>query len=338
MSFWDFVRGPASVRLLVAFGESRGLTASRLLQRSGLTLRQLDDPQAELTAAQELQVVGNLLRLLKHPPGLGLEVGTRYNFSTYGLWGYGLVSSATAADALALALRFIPLTFAFSLIAARQEGAQCILSFEEPEIIDMQARRFLVERDMAAAARLMKDVVGPDFRLSHFTLKGPARARRALGAGALDLGGVPIEYGAASNSLAFHTSFLTRPLPQSNPVTVSMCERMCRELLARRRVRLGTAELVRQYLAAMPDGVAPGLPQVALMVKLSQRTLKRRLQEEGTTFTRILSEYRSSRARELIADRSLSLTEIAERLGFSDLSSFSQAFKRWFGVAPSAHR
>lgn len=337
MSFWDFVRGSASVRLLVEFGLAHGLPAARLLQRSGLSQAQLDDPHVALTAAQELQVVGNLLRGLKHPPGLGLEVGARYNFSTYGLWGYGLVSSATAADALALALRFIPLTFAFTLISARQEGAQCILSFGEPDL-DTHARRFLVERDMAAAARLMKDVVGEDFSLTRFTLREPLRPTRATGAGPATMGGVPIEYGAPANSLAFHARFLTRPLPQANPVTVSMCEQMCRQLMARRRVQLGTAELIRQYLIAMPDGAVPDLPQVAQLVNLSERTLKRRLREEGTTFTAILSEYRGNKALELMADRTLSLTEIAERLGFSDLSSFSQAFKRWSGAAPSAHR
>jgi len=337
MSFWDFVRGSASVRLLVEFGQAHGLAASRLLQGSGLSQAQLDDPQVELMATQELQVVGNLLRLLKHPPGLGLEVGARYNFSTYGLWGYGLVSSATAADAMALALRFIPLTFAFTLISARQEGTQCILSFGEPEI-EHHARRFLVERDMAAAARLMKDVVGADFVLTRFTLKETMPPKRASGQSALCIGGTQVEYGMASNSLAFDLRFLTRPLPQANPVTVSMCEQMCRQLMERRRVRLGTAELVRQYLGAMPDGTAPDLPQVAQLVNLSERTLKRRLREEDTTFTRLLSEYRANRARDLMADQTLSLSDIAERLGFSDLSSFSQAFKRWFGVAPSTYR
>ncbi|WP_415869213.1 helix-turn-helix domain-containing protein [Burkholderia ubonensis] len=54
----------------------------------------------------------------------------------------------------------------------------------------------------------------------------------------------------------------------------------------------------------------------------SARKLKRRLQDEGTTF------------RALLGDERPTLTEVAERLGFSDLSSFSQAFKRWYGVAP----
>lgn len=100
MSFWNFARGPASVRLLLDFGQHRGLSAHELLAGSKISPSQLDDPNTELAATQELKVVENLLRLLRHPPGLGLEVGQCYRFSTFGLWGYGLVCSATLGEAL----------------------------------------------------------------------------------------------------------------------------------------------------------------------------------------------------------------------------------------------
>jgi AraC-like DNA-binding protein len=74
------------------------------------------------------------------------------------------------------------------------------------------------------------------------------------------------------------------------------------------------------------------------MMNTSARTLKRRLQEDGTTFRTLLNEARSAMAETLLSDAHLTLTEIAERLGYSDLSSFSQAFKRWYGVAPQVYR
>ncbi|WP_259697768.1 helix-turn-helix transcriptional regulator [Pseudomonas protegens] len=77
---------------------------------------------------------------------------------------------------------------------------------------------------------------------------------------------------------------------------------------------------------------------MARLSRTSVRTLKRRLQEEGTSYRQLQSQHRSARALELLGNPALSLTQIAERLGFSDLSSFSQSFKRWFGVAPSAYR
>lgn len=331
MNFWDFTRSAASARLLVEFGRERGVADARLLGRAGLSAAQLDDPNVEITSAQELAVVENLLQALKHPPGLGLEVGSRYSFSVYGMWGFGLISSATAGAALDLALRFIPLTFAFTLVSRQDADELCVLSFGEPEGIEPRTRQFLVERDMAAAARLLHETFGPGGELRRFTLKAP-------GPGADALGKVPIARGAAANSLAFDRRLLTSALPQANAVTVAMCEQVCAQLMEKRRSRLGTMELVRQYLGALPAGVAPTLPRVAGMLNLSERTLKRRLQEEGGTFRALLAESQTQRATELLADATLSLTEIAERLGFSDLSSFSQAHKRRFGVAPSVSR
>lgn len=336
MSFWDFKRSSASVRLLVEFGQERGLDISKILARSRLKEADLADPAIELDASQELCVVGNLIRACRQP-GLGLEVGMRYNFASYGLWGLGLISSATAGDALALALRFIPLTFAFCRISGGLDGDMCTVTFEAPDV-EPALQRFLVERDVAAAARLMRETMGPDFTLSRFTLKHTIQPGASWLEGQLGMRGGRPEFGASSNSLGFDRQLLNLRLPQANPVTVAMCERACEELLERRRARLGTGECVRQYLAAAPLNMAPDLSQAARTLGLSDRTLKRRLQDEGTSYRILLAEVRGRQANELLGDRTLSLTQIAERMGFSDLSSFSQAYKRWFGVAPSARR
>jgi len=248
-----------------------------------------------------------------------------------------LISSATAGEAMALALRFVPLTFAFCRISGALDGEVYTVGFEAPEV-EPAVQRFLVERDVAAAARLMKEVLGPEFVLSRFTLQHTVER----GVGRLEhlVRGVGVrpEFGARSNSLSFDGRLLALRLPQANPVTVAMCERACEELLERRRARLGTGEFLRQYLAAAPLNMAPDLHQAARALGLSDRTFKRRLQDEGLTFRGLSAEVRGRQANQLLEDETLSLTEIAERMGFSDLSSFSQAYKRWFGVAPSVGR
>ncbi|MEB0009642.1 AraC family transcriptional regulator [Pseudomonas sp. RTB3] len=329
MSFRDFRRGPASALLLVEFGREKGLSATAVLAGSGLTQAQLADPNVELTADQELGVTGNLLQLLGQPPGLGYEVGSRYHFSIYGLFGYGLISSATTGDALALALRFLPLTYAFTVISYEEQGSDGVLTFAvsglPPDLQD-----FLLARDMAAAAVLLNELGGEHFSLSRFTLKATAPTQP----GNDHVLGIPPAYSANCNSLAFNRAFLSRPLPQANAVTVTMCEQMCTQLMQRRIARSGMTALVQHYLTSI-DNAPPDLTSMARLTHISARTLKRRLHNEGTTFRTLLAEARSRSAIEMLNDSRLSLTEIAERLGFSDLSSFSQAFKRWHGVAPS---
>ncbi len=337
MRFRDFTRGPAGARLLIDFGEQRGLSSVKLLAGTGLSVAQLDDPNAEVTAAQELRLTDNLLRLLRHPPNLGFEVGKRYHFSAYGVWGYGLIASATARDALALAMRFLPLTYAFTAISYREEGEFGVLTFGAPELADALSR-FLVERDMAAAAVLLEEMAGEDFVLSRFALQAERPAARGTVPDVPVICGVKPDFGARTNSLAFDRALLERKLPQANPTTASMCEQMCKRLLEARRMRVGTATMVRHYLNAMADAAPFSLEEMARLLNTSARTLKRRLQEEGTTFRMLLAESRGAMAKALLDDDHMTIAEIAEQLGFSDISSFSQAFKRWYGVAPSAYR
>lgn len=282
-------------------------------------------------------MVGNLLRLSDAAGRSGIEVGLRYRYSTYGLWGYGLISSATLAEALKLALRFVPLTYAFTLITFQEQGDQAVLSFGEPDL-EPGLRRFLVERDMAAAASLMRELAGADLTISRLTFRAPEQKRPPGAAPELrSLFGRPPSYGAATNSLAFDRAILTRVLPQANPITAAMCQQLCSELLERRRARSSTASVVRQYLS-VPGSVVPDLAAMARLSHISERTLKRRLKHEGTSFRELLEQSRRARAEEMLRDPGLSLTRIAESLGFADLSSFSQAFKRWHGVAPMHYR
>lgn len=337
MSFWDFARGPASVRLMLEFGAERGLGAPQLLAGSHVTPQQLADPNAQLLASQELHVAENLLRLLGRPPGLGLEVGARYQFSTFGMWGYGIVSSATLGAALDLALRFLPLTYGYSVIEFVRRGDEGVLSFGEPDL-PAGLRRFVMERDISAAAQLLQQLGGNEFRLLWLRLKS-GRGRAHLPSRVVEhIGGVAPDYGGDSYALSFDLRQLARKLPHADPTTVAMCERMCAQLMEQRRLQLGMAASVRQQLKVCADATLPSLSRFAQLCGTTERTLKRRLQQEGTSFRKLVAQTQAESAARLVVESEMPLTIIAERLGYSDLSSFSQAFKRWHGVSPAAFR
>lgn len=338
MSFLDFKRSASSIRLLADYGRERGMAMEALLANSKLTPSQLDDPKFEVSATQELAVVRNLMKGLKKAPELAVEAGSRYHFSAYGIWGFGLISSPSAGEALALALRFLPLTYAFSRISYHEVGAFGILNFGEPDL-PADLGRFLVQRDMAAAVTLLNEIMGspPVSRVTLCASPLPRDAARLTQAWQ-GLSGVRPEFGSQSNSLVFERRHLDRILPQADASSYAMCVQMCQQLMESRRARIGTAALVRQCLGVASAGALPTLTDVARQLHTSGRTLKRRLQDEGTTFREILADSARERALDLLQDRQLKLADIAESLGFSDLSSFSQAFKRWYGMAPSKYR
>jgi AraC-like DNA-binding protein len=336
MSLLEYTRSPASIALLVDFGRESGRDPAAILRGSQLSEHQLNDPNAEVSASQELRVLANLLRLLKASPSLGLRIGQRYKPSVYGLWGFGLMSCATGRDALSHALKFWPLTFAFSFIRYRLDGEFVHLQFDEAGL-ERKLREFLVDRDMAAAAALLKGIVGRDFRLAEVRLK---QSRGALAADVHEYEeafGVQPVFGSTDNVLIFDARFLDYPLPMANPSAALMCEQLCTELLEKRRSKMGAVAIVNQYLG-LDSNQVPKLGDMAALLNTSERTLKRMLAREGTTFRELVRQFQLRRSAEYLNHSNLSITEIAARLGFSDASSFSQSFKRWTGVAPLVHR
>jgi hypothetical protein len=146
---WDVERAPTSVQLLVGLGADYGLTAQTCLERTGLWVEDLRDPAATVAARQELNVIANLLTALGDPPGIGLEAGIRYHLTTYGIWGFAMISSFSWRSAIDIGLRYLDLTFALTRIVARDWGEEFHLVLDTPDI-PLALRRFVVERDSAA--------------------------------------------------------------------------------------------------------------------------------------------------------------------------------------------
>lgn len=332
MNVWNFARSPASALLMIAFGRERAIAPAALLKGSQLTLKQLADPDFTVLAAQELTVASNLLALTGDEPGIGLTVGLSYQLSAYGLLGYGLLSSATGMDAVALAGRYLALTYTFVGMTYRRAGRHDAIVFDASPELSAPLQRFFVERAMGATCRVLRDVIGDAFELATFDVGYDVEP------GGRQVLGTRVRYGRPGNAITFEHAQLERPLPQANAATAAMCERMCAELVSRRRTRVDFVSFLNEYLATRPFDRPPQLKDIATLLNTSERTLKRRLQEEGACFRDISNAVRKTRAQALLAEGRLSIKEIAEELGFSDMSSFSQAYKRWTGVAPSVSR
>jgi AraC-like DNA-binding protein len=301
---WSFPRPVAGVAVLVEHAEAAGITADAALAGTGLTPEVLADAEREVTAEQELRVVRNLLRDGNATARSGAVLGRRYRLSTFGIAGYALVSSRTLLDAMNFALRYLDLTFTFSIPHARVEADQVVIEAYD-DTLPADVRHFLVSRDLAAVEAVLRE---------------------------LFLGALPTRYDDAASRLSFPASYLRAELPRANPATRALAEAICAGLATRRRDS-GLAQQVR-ILLAQRLSFDPSIGGAAAALAVSERTLRRRLAEEGWTFQALLDEVRISLARRLLDTDSLTVAQVAHRLGYAEAASFIHAYRRWHGTTP----
>lgn len=333
MSAVEVRRSIVSAQLLTRLAMERGLDLDGCLRDTGIAANMLGDPNAEITAGQELQLIRNMLRGLGPVPGLGLDAGLRYHLSSYGIWGFAILSSPTFRSACEIAVRYLGLSYAVAKYRLEKRGRDVLLVLDDSDV-DEDLRQFLVERDFAAWANAAWEMRPGGFpaRSAQFRFPRPAYAWRFD-----KLCGVRPSFDAPINGVLLDAATLDTPLPQANPTMARMCEEQCRQLLARRRVRAGFAGQIRDRLLRSP-GEIPSLDAVADELHMANRSLRRRLDEEGTSFRALVNEVRQTLAEELLTSTNMKLSEIADRLGYTEPAAFITAFRRWKGLSPSEYR
>jgi AraC-like DNA-binding protein len=138
-------------------------------------------------------------------------------------------------------------------------------------------------------------------------------------------------------ALHFSREDMLAPLGTSNAELAVMHDRLARDYLSRLRM----APVTHQVNALIIKEIAKGEPrrdQAAVKLGMSERTLQRRLHEEGASFTSLVDEARCNMAERYLSDLQLPTIEIAYLLGFSDQRCFFRACSRWFKMSPNQYR
>lgn len=334
VSHWDFPRTPASVALMAEFGCANGLSVTDVLNGSGLSEADLRDHDRMIVGRQELAVVTNLVNLLGNPADLGVRVGLSYHVGSFGIFGFACLTSSTLGDAVRFAARYYELSYGFCLPTVTVEGPVAALRLDLPDLTGPVAE-FLTRRDLAAIARVMSELLGSPIPFTAIDFAGPAPS--SGDAAAREAFGVTPAYDCPVTVARWPAALLDNRLPQASEMSKAMCEQQCHALLERRRQRTGVARRVRDRLASI-DGEPHTIAAVARHLAMSERTLRRRLAEENTTFRELLDEVHRVLAEELLATGALSVDDVALRLGYAEATSFIAAFKRWTGTTPARYQ
>jgi AraC-like DNA-binding protein len=146
-----------------------------------------------------------------------------------------------------------------------------------------------------------------------------------------------LRYNAPANALIWSRSDVMLPLPTANRLLDEVHGRIAEEYL-QKVISSPMRNRVRGVLTPRLSDGEPTRAKVANAMGMSERTLHRRLEKEGTSFQQVLDDTRRELAEQYMSRSDLSLAEVAYLIGFGDQSSFFRAFRRWFATSPKRWR
>ena len=295
-----------------------------LLKKAGLTKQQVEDVDTRLSARSQISVLDLAARGLQDEH-LGFHVHRAAELRRFGLLYYVAASSHTLGEALRRLARCISMVNV-GVSVKYIEGNDIVTNYVG---VARHLDRHQIEGWITLLIRLRRGLTSSPVDPRHVRVIH----RRVDNFSELAaFFGYNIEFGATVDEVAFAASIVHIPVVSADPWPNKLLIANFEEALSPFR---STVENAIVWLLAHANARAS---EIASRCGLSQRTFARRLTSEGLTFIEVLNDPRRDLATQYLADRSLSISQIAWLVAYQEASAFTNAFRRWTGKAPREMR
>jgi len=321
-------------RLACARAVSAGIDVTPLMVKAAVTRKQVEDNSVRLAVKGQITFV-ELVADALHDDVLGFHLGCDYDLREIGLLYYVWNSSKLLGDAFHRAERYSAIVNEALSLRVCGHGNELALTSTYVGVQRLSDRHQM-EFWVTSLVRICRQLTNRHLLPSRVSLVH----RRNGGAASLEkFLGCEVEFGAATDEVAFAKTVKELPVVCSDPYLNKLLIKYCDEARAHRKSgRLACRVAVENAIAPLlPHGKA-GVGEIARQLAMSPRTLERRLKSEGLTFDGILSELRCDLAKRYLWEEDLPISKIAWLLGYQDAGGFTRAFKRWTGRTPREAR
>jgi AraC-like DNA-binding protein len=313
-------------RLAIARLKSAGVPVTPLLKRVGLTPELIADPKERLSVRSQIAFLDEAAKALKDDC-IGFTLARDFDLRELGLLYYVMASSVTLGEALKRLARYSNVTNQ-ALVFRYQDGNRLIISLRYSGV-PRHSDRHQIEFCMFAVLRICRMLTGQNLVPQHFMIAH----HRSWGTSEMGrFAGTKVHFGADKDGFALNVDARELPLIHSDGYLNDLLLKYCESTLAHRRSDMShlRTQVENAISSLLPHGRV-FVEDVARRLGMSERTLARRLSDEGLNFTEILQHLRRDLAIRYLDDRKLHVSKIAWLLGFHEVSAFTNAFKRWTG-------
>lgn len=308
-----------------------GVPSSEVLRRAALPAGLLHQEKI-LVTTEELFALYRGIAEAADDPAIGLRLGTEPRVERYDPIAITAVSARSLRDALERLARYKQLTCPEELVVT-ERGDECRVRFRwllaeetEPAV--------LIDLCFAWVVGIARRGTGDLVRPKRVELRGASRYRRSYESHL----GCAVQFEERDNTIVYAKSDLDRPFVTHNAELAAALAPQLEAALAQALASRAIGDQVKGILKRQLAGRRPGIGDVARELRLSSRTLQRRLAEDGASFQQLVQEARRELARHYLLHSSLELNETAYLLGYEDAHSFFRAFHLWEGSPPGEWR
>jgi AraC-like DNA-binding protein len=331
----DKIYPVVKIAMIVNALAAEGVRTEDALAGVRLSESEISSPATRVSLNEALQCYHNAVEL-SHDPFFAFHAGLRFHVSSYGMYGFAILSSTNFRQTMRFAVKYHQLATPLTEISFKEQDGVGILLFTtlpHPRV-DARLFRFLVEMQFGVCLSLNRDIMGPSFmaRELHCTYRTPTGASNYS-----KMFGCPVLFDQPDNGFVFDSSWLDETPKLGNEITYKEIVGLCDSLIEEFELRIGLVGKVRQLL--LVNLLRPSsFDDVAKRLNMSTRTLRRKLRDENTSFRKVLDELRRDMAIKYLRDTDLTIEDVSHAMGFSEVTGFRHAFRRWTKATPHHFR
>jgi AraC-like DNA-binding protein len=317
--------------LFIHFGHLLG----PLVEKAGINTDVLTNPNVQVPLDKHCRLM-ELAAQYHRDDFLGLRIGSQVEPRDMGPLGYTILNSPTVLDALKSFVRYLRVYARGCEMAldVNHDVAEFIYTYSITEPCALE-RRQEAECTIAMVKHTLELLTSKKFELDAVGFEHPAPQNTSRHQSLFD---APIYFSQNVNSIRFKADLLDREIVNADARLFEVLESHLEKVL---ESFVEEEDLVARVGSAVARSLSSGVPNIgdiAASLFMTKRTLQRRLAEEGVLYNEFADEIRRKLAVRYIENTNMPLTEVAFLLGYSHISAFSRAFRRWTGRSPNSFR
>lgn len=312
---------------------ARGANNAAIMVQAGLDASLFARRNNEISMLQMHRLIELVLAAVGDG-GIGVDVGWRLPPTAFGNFGYALLCSETMADVMQLCQRFWHLVGRGVSLSVQEHGDLCVIDVVTVAALPEPFSHLIYEATLTSLCRGLQLLIATPVTDMEIWFEFPAPDYASDVTSRLGC----VRYGMPSNQFRFPKKYLNTRLGMHNPTGLKFAIEQCEREEALLDVTQNKIRAKVQQEMSLGAAGYPSLEALSQCLNITARTLRRRLDQAGTSYKTLLEEAKRRDAIRLLDDRELDIQKVAGLLGYQDPANFTRAFRGWTGQTPSQYR